>query len=671
MNVLTKKNGVALVAVMTLLMILTLLVPAMLTYADTATSIAVKGTDRQKAAYIARSGVEMAVSAFRSTYDDGNEDNETVYEAAYRRLGGNLKAGESALSELNAETIYLFIDTVAPVPTAGPDGEIEEVPEDYYNSVYTTDYDLYAGSDRYNYVGKVDVKITREDATHIFKVESDGTSYDICCNEAYAADFNAACGGNVNNPIKSSGTDDYSYVKQKYAQYDFVGVGDVNGSKATKKASALDTMNTGDSSSGWLKPATVQENEEGDFEGTFDMIAVNPDSATSKQAVTYYDPVTGTNTQDVLIYSTYGNIIIDADVTYPSRSKLNNDMDWNISESKYNDMVSTMPLYLGCHPGLNYDDVEKEGNLSKYVRCTNQPDRNKKGQSMVIFTATNAIQVNLPVNLTISPIRTNPEENPTGSKQQSIYKMMGFQANDIVFKDSILNFMSFTRPETDPTLANTGCRFGSVLLAATSSTPYSYYNISRGKTVRAGKVTFLEDVYLVTIEYGDNSGRIDWLSSEAYLNWNEKLYRGKSTLDNERTLYEIVSPTEVKFTFPKSGRFDFDGGFLVGNNRGFRFRKMFNKGDVYYFNAEVEEKSSGEKVGLNLAGWWFESYFYDYRQEETNNLYKKLVYWVHDFLFYEDDRTYKADDMHFIGNTYEDISYPPDLSTACYVIWDS
>ena len=51
MNILTKKNGLALVAVMVLLMILTLLVPAMLTYADTATSIAVKGTDKQKAYY--------------------------------------------------------------------------------------------------------------------------------------------------------------------------------------------------------------------------------------------------------------------------------------------------------------------------------------------------------------------------------------------------------------------------------------------------------------------------------------------------------------------------------------------------------------------------------------------------------------------------------------------
>ena len=169
MNILTKKNGLALVAVMVLLMILTLLVPAMLTYADTATSIAVKDTDKQKASYLARSGVEMAVAAFKNTYNDGDENIETQYEAIYRRLGGELKEGETPLFELEAETVYLFIDRQEPVETVGPNGETEVFSEEYYNSVYTKDYVAYKNNSRYEYVGKVDVKITRKDDAHVFK----------------------------------------------------------------------------------------------------------------------------------------------------------------------------------------------------------------------------------------------------------------------------------------------------------------------------------------------------------------------------------------------------------------------------------------------------------------------------------------------------------------------
>ncbi|MGI6746090.1 MAG: hypothetical protein ACOX45_08145 [Acutalibacteraceae bacterium] len=50
---------------------------------------------------------------------------------------GELKAGETALSELEAETVYLFTDRQEPVETVGPNGETEVFSDDYYNSVYT------------------------------------------------------------------------------------------------------------------------------------------------------------------------------------------------------------------------------------------------------------------------------------------------------------------------------------------------------------------------------------------------------------------------------------------------------------------------------------------------------------------------------------------------------
>lgn len=676
MNLLKKKNGLALVAVIVLLMILTLFVPAMLTYADTATSSAVKGTTRQKAAYLARTGVEMAVSTFIKTFDDGDVNVETAYEALYRRLGGNLKTGETALSELNTETVYLFIDNEVPVPTVGPNGETEVFSEDYYNSVYTTDYDAYINNARYKYGGKVDVKITRRDEVHVYKVMSDGYSYDICCNPDYSADFAAACNSNVNNPIVASGTDSYAYVRQKYAQYNFTGTAEVNGVKVTKKASALDTINTKDS--GWLNDATsnvtVVNGETVYNRRGFDMIAVNPDNASSKQKITYYDKAVGNNTQDVLIYSTYGNVIIDSNVKYLSKAQLNAAGINDLSDAAYAAMVESMPLYLGCEPAMSYRDDKTQGSLSNHVDCITYTSGAQN--TFVSFTATNAIQVNLPVNVTINPCIQTSFEISFGDHQQSIYKMMLFQANEIVFKEKVTNFMSFAKPADWDINDVAGKRYGSIVLAATESTPYSYYNESRGKTVKAGKVTFLDDVYLVYINYGGDYGSPKYMSREAFLNWNKKIYySGDAFNSGEKSQYNKVGGN-VSFSFPTitqmyKGHAAADP--IAHEKIEYKLTKLFNEGDVYYFNAEIEIEKNGvkQKAGLNLAAWWVETYFFNHMVAEAKTLYQKGVYWA--FLLVNSNQayTYKADDMHYVGNVNESLPTPADLSTVCYVVWDS
>lgn len=675
MNVLKKKNGLALIAVMVLLMILTLFVPAMLTYADTATSSAIKGTTKQKAAYLARTGVEMAVATFMKTYDDGDANVETAYEALYRRLGGKLKSGETALSELNAETIYLFIDKDAPVPTVGPNGETEVFSEDYYASVYTTDYDAYINNTRYKYGGKVDVKITRRDEVHVYKVMSNGYSYDICCNPDYAADFAAACNNNVNNPIQASGTDAYSYVKQKYAQYDFTGTSEVNGVKISRKASALDTVNTKDSAwTGSEASAVYYENGVRKIrQSGIEMVTVNPDNASSKQTVTYTDGTAPKNKKniDALIYSAYGNVIIDSDATYPSRSELKNLAGIDLSSGDYNTMVSTLPIYFGCLPGINYYKEEKDGILG-HVQCVTL--RNNTDHSIVAFTATNAIQVNMPVNVTTNPIRTDSDQPDQGT----VYKMMAFQANDIVFEENIVNFAMFTWNNNDLFDKERGKRYGSVILAATESTPYSYYNISRQKMVKAGKVTFLEDVYLVYIEYGDNSGKSVALSDEVYGNWSRKIYTEATGIENQKARYNIISSTEVKHIFPVSSNFGIKN-YVGVTKYGYHVTKLFNAGDVYYFNAEIEANMSNgskQKVGLNMMGWWAESYYL--KEKDLGGNKSKILNWFVSALYYAfgitydpSNLTYRYDDMHYVGNVYDALPPPADLATVCYIVWDS
>ncbi len=681
MNILSKRNGLALVAVIALLMILTFLVPAMLTYADTATVSAMQGTSRQKAIYLARTGVEMAVASFKNSYGDlsldTNEDDEddeadetaTAFATAYKNL---LNGGE-----LNSETIYLFIDTTAVAAIDEGGSDIEEDGK----HVYTTDYDSYKNNSKYKYVGKVDVKITRKDETHVFKIDEDGKSYDICCDASYAADFQAACSGNVNNPIASPPKNaKYSYVKERYAQFDFVGISEVNGIKAVKKASALDTVNTADN--GWTNPdvdAVSYENGVMKIRDTgLELISVNPDHASSKQKITYRDGTTsGTNkTVEALIYSAYGNIVIDTNAKYPTREQLKSLAGVDMSQHRYDEMVNTMPLYLGCQPTMNYYREEKYGNLD-FIQCTTLADN--RDHSFVAFAATNAIQVNIPINVSVNPIRTSSLEPLQGS----VYKMMLFQANDIIFKKSIINSAMFTWANNDLFSKERGKRFGSVILTATESTPFSYYNISRQEFVKAGRVTFLEDVYLVYIPYGKNSGRYDGLfQGETYGNWNKLIYQGQTGIESRKSRYNKVSDTEVKYDFATSSCIGYKNLWGI-RLEGYHVTKLFNAGDVYLFNAEIEATVEGKKqiVGMNFMTWWAETHYLpmiDLHKEYSSTILTIINNWFVDALYkafgitYNKNNTiYKADDMHYIGSIYEDVAAPPDLSSMLYVLWDS
>ncbi|HZK22456.1 MAG TPA: hypothetical protein VFC76_09345 [Oscillospiraceae bacterium] len=679
MNILSKRNGLALVAVIALLMILTFLVPAMLTYADTATVSAMQGTSRQKAIYLARTGVEMAVASFKNTYGDmsldDDEDDEvdetaTAFATAYKNL---LNGGE-----LNSETIYLFLDTTA-VNTIDESGS--DIEEDGKH-IYTTDYDSYKNNSKYKYVGKVDVKITRKDETHVFKIDENGESHDICCDASYAADFQAACSGNVNNPIAAPPEKaEYSYVKERYAQFDFVGISEVNGIKSVKKASALDTINTADN--GWTNPEVDAVSHENGVLSVKDigleLIAVNPDNASSKQKVTYRDGTAsgGINkTVEALIYSAYGNIVIDTNAKYPTREQLNTLAGMKISQHRYDEMVNTMPIYLGCKPNMNYYREEQYGNLD-FIQCVTLEDN--RDHSFVAFAATNAIQVNIPINVSVNPIRTSSLEPLQGS----VYKMMLFQANDIIFKKSIINSAMFTWANNDLFSKERGKRFGSVILTATESTPFSYYNISRQEFVKAGRVTFLEDVYLVYIPYGKNSGRYDGLfQDETYGNWNKLIYQGQTGIESRKSRYNKVSDTEVKYDFATSSCIGYKNLWGI-RLEGYHVTKLFNAGDVYLFNAEIEATVKDKKqiVGMNVMTWWAETYYLpmiDLHKEYSSTILTIINNWFVDALYeafgitYNEDNTiYKADDMHYIGNIYEDVVAPPDLSSMLYVLWDS
>ena len=108
MSILTKKNGVALIAVLAILLILTLLIPAMFTMSETATEAAMRGTDQFRASYLARTMIEMSVAAFQDAYDNA-EEKIVPYEAHMQKFLEQTK-------KMDAQTVYMYRNDSGPFP---------------------------------------------------------------------------------------------------------------------------------------------------------------------------------------------------------------------------------------------------------------------------------------------------------------------------------------------------------------------------------------------------------------------------------------------------------------------------------------------------------------------------------------------------------------------------
>ena len=127
MKILAKRNGIALLAVLAILLVLTMLIPAMFSMSDNAVKSAMEGTDAQRAAYLARTMIEMTVAAFEDTYDDA-EDNP------YGPQGAVLTKFYEQFKSMDAQRLYMYrVDSVE-FPTEPK--RIDFVNDDAFNTAY-------------------------------------------------------------------------------------------------------------------------------------------------------------------------------------------------------------------------------------------------------------------------------------------------------------------------------------------------------------------------------------------------------------------------------------------------------------------------------------------------------------------------------------------------------
>ncbi|MBO5896302.1 MAG: hypothetical protein J6Q83_03300 [Clostridia bacterium] len=619
MSILTKKNGVALIAVLAILLILTLLIPAMFTMSETATEAAMRGTDQFRATYLARTMIEMTVAAFQDAYDAA-EEHTVPYEAHMQKFLEQTK-------KMDAQTVYMYRNDSIEYPKKPkraeyPNEDEYDVAMEGFNAqlavyeesgiIYSTSATAPAGC---TFVGSANCTVTYNDETSYYSIDPDGNTTPIDVDE-YAG------GKEKLEQLISQGVDATSqtqYVKIQNKNVVFESSATVKGKGGVRRCVMV--LPTKPAEENWITMANLEVG--------CNQIFPDSSKATGRTNINYQSGtfIDGSALkQPLYIFSCIGNMVIS-------------DKDLQVTRANANGLVETIPyteylrennasyrpqdMSFGLHPetGTREPDNDPAFNC---LRTYNMRSWSQDAQldNFVAYTATNAIQVDLPVNLLVNPCRTNRIGDGL-DKNYSLYKVLVFQAPTIVFNKTVNSMISLN-------VEDNAYRMTSIMFAAPKNTPYSYANGSRGKkVVKAGKVFFAEDAYIWVIPFEDNGSGY-----------------------NTQTVYY--------------------------KNDDIILYKIANAGDIYYFNAEIQVDINGKMTnsGFSLTGYFMDVIYNQHGDDFTNNNWwnlwsnakQKLYNNLHERY---SERTYLPDDFKWVGNVYNGTGDKLPVVDDFYVIWDS
>ncbi|MGN1316312.1 MAG: hypothetical protein ACI4VW_04535 [Acutalibacteraceae bacterium] len=630
MKILTKRNGIALVAVLTVLLVLTLLLPVMFNMTENALSGAVSGEDRQRASYYARSMVEMTVSAFEDLYDAAEEDKKTNTDSTYLQIMNSFKTIPSGKDSntMKAQTVYIY-KSKDPTPSLSVEDQddIDEVNE--YIKYFTSE----DTSGDYEYLGKAECDIIYEKAEEYYETKYNaetGVFETSLMTGSDAADIYNTYIQNAREKGSIQGETDTRYSKLEQEKVTFVGTAVVKGKKGIRRCVMY--LPSKPAEKNWIAPASMESNQ----------IFPDTEKATSITNLEIPDGFVGDadafKNQPVFIFSCVGNMVISKD-NMKIKDEDGNYVDYDEFIEDYNNdplhtadnlklQNNTANFSLGLHPITKTLKPENDPSFS-CVKTNNMRSWAAFAQrdNFVAYTATNAIEVDMPINLLINPCRTMRIGDGI-SANQSLYKILCFQAPDIVFKESVNSFMSLYRKEgLVAGMANYNAyRMSSIILSAPQSTPYSYLNEQRGEVVKAGKVYFMDDAYIWLIPYGEDGS--DYNTQTVY-------YKGKDIL-----LY-----------------------------------KFANAGDVFLFNTEVKEKDDTEYAGFSMTGY-FMDVLYNKGEAKTTAPWWDFVTRMRGAIFDKAMETFKnptyvEEDLKWIGNIKSGTVGSTPVVDDFYVVWES
>ena len=737
MKIFKARNGIALAAVLVIMLITSLFIPVMFSLGDTSLSIAVQGEDRQRASYFARTVTEMSVAAFKAfesnehvrcktkVYDNNictscglkkydsrkpNEKDSAVSDdmiAAYNNLigqpipsasgttpplilgdtgypervtsittdvivmavrthptetqqlyyvrylddSGNALAGWVEISAFEhrklGEELQKFKDAnkttgaVAPYQlypdptdsssTGGTTDSSSEIslPNDapkeeikYFSCTKDNNGNVILPTEItngvYKEIGRGYCEITYDNSTTYYRtiVEKDASKYTDKENDYYKkietiskTQYDAGI-EYLSDPTNTGKI--YSYSKKENKNVKFKSYVTVDG--FTSSRTCILVLPTYPSEEEWLEFGVADPDDPTQLiPSGGNQIFVDPDKATSLVPITYTDPALASYVkQNLLVYSSVGNMVIRP-TSYKNAAT-------GATETAG---ANNTKFVLGIQPGLNTtpnnDPTYETIDSVNYESSTAVSQMN----NFVAFSSTNAIQVDLPINLLVNPCRANRagDNKIFGTNANgSLFKIMLFQAPIIQFNDTVDMMVSFyvrQRSSTD----SMARRMSSVVLMAPESTPYSYYHNTYHRIVKAGMVYFAEDCYLWIIEPGD-----DGSSSSGWGFLAETVYKRDSDF------YKM---------------------------------KIADAGDVYYFNSEV--KNNGENVGFSLTAYMVETKYIK-KMSSASGIWNKIASTAITSGSYTE--IYDINDWQFVGNTNDgSLSVEPPKVDGYYTYW--
>ena len=662
MKFLKMRNGIALVAVMTILIITSLFIPAMFNLSDTSLRVAVTGTNRQRSSYLARTITEMSVAAFKK-FDSEEytkiDPTDTAARENYTGITAEEKARLNPIIQayaelkngtrqyINTERIFMYstmtkgteyfkvlkrngVETENKISKKDYDALLiayedmtskgedpgytlrtydnRNIEEIVYASEGSDEYTKYSTDAAYTYVGVGQCKITYDDSIQYFETDIESQAVTEITAEQYQTKLDA-----LEAMLSNNQTVSYSLSKKENRNVTFTSTATVNGLNTSRSCVLVLQTYPGDED--WFVFGIESNGEQIASGGN--QVFVDPKKATGRIPIEY-DQAIGNNyvKQTLLVYSSVGNMLIKP-VTFK-----------DASGNEYATGSGNSEFVLGVQPGLN--TTPNNDPTYEIIDGVNYDSSTEVAQmnNFVAFASTNAIQVDMPVNLLVNPCRAKRLGDGyilgAGDPNGSLFKVMMFQAPTIQFNGRLDMMMSFYVRDNEEAR-----RMSSIVLMAPEDTPYSYYNEDRKKAVKAGKVYFAEDCYLWIIPYGEDGSSSSWAGFLA------------------ETVYERDSD--------------------------FTKIKIANAGDAYYFNADItEEVESGgatkqERVGFSLTGYFLETeYIPNMESYESGSWWQiwsntKTAIFANYMqgAFGEREQTYVKDDFEYIGNINEDpIEYP-------------
>ncbi len=731
MNILTKRNGIALVAVLAILLVLTLLLPLMFSMSENAMATAMTGSDEQRASYLARTMIEFSVGAFQGIYDDAEEDEDKGIEvpedpskltdeirnSAIYKLDQFLKVTK----KMDVSVIYMYRNNAVPyqenlsshIPQK--DGEsdadyrkryLAEIHSQYLENgiVYSTDLpgsyteaqalagEIPAGttgSVSYidkdgnsltatgEYLGYAKCNITFNDSTEYFKTWYDTASgtwktekiTDADAEQQYT-NYLAQAKNDIatNNQISKT---EPQIFKVQNRNVEFTSNSNVNGRGAVRRCILV--LPTKPSENSWIVPANIEANQI--FPDTSQASGV---TALAMNNSSYFIDGEAVNGQPVYGFSCIGNMVLS---TNKIKYKATADDFVGLAEGTTMDYVDYINAYNDKVDQWNAEIEAHNAEIDAYNATDPDTPRTDYRNDYKTHISSNLADFSFglhPETTTINPER-DPFFNCLKTNNMRTWASEATRDNFVAFTAS--SGIQFDMPVN---IIMNPCRTGRI-----------GDGIQRNKSLY--KVLYLQAPTIVFNQPVNSFISLYTKTSLLSLIFDYNAYRMSTIIlaAPESTPYTMEIRKDGVTKSVKAGKVYFAEDAYVwlvpftedGSNyktqtvyykgKDIILYKFANAGDVFLFNAEKETMINGE---LQKAGFSMTSYFMDvvYSKDttDTNNVkWWQLWSGIQSMIFDSAvsgvrPKTYEAQDLQWVGNMNNGTQGAPNVDDF-YVIWES